>query len=793
MRKIVWLIAGLLVIFSLFSCTQRSTNEKILVKLDVNLSEVTQLKGFEPRLTGYESEIDRMYLTVKNNSNQTVYATETTNKQNPSFSFELPGPGSYTFYVEGKRSDGTKVFYGSKVQEVTHGSNNIVIYAVLVNGTLSVRVEIDEIVWERYNVETASLEFKKDWESYWTTKNLTISGTSTTLEEQLYPSMYTVRFKIKLNAKHATITPPTWDNLFNPEEITAFVEPDRTIPAKFKIVFDSQKQEPRVIVTVEQISLPYIPEVTDLTAVWDQTSEKLSISWSYTSQNATFYIYKQLLNESGGKVYKLAGSTTEKVYTINGFTEDDYNKISGIAINVIVGEKESGLKVLPKESIQVIPLKVPEPPDVLVGEYDEDYSRSLTLKWSPVGGKGVKYKVYKKLSHNNDYMLVQDNIIETKITMILETTEWERLEKFAVSAYNTSGESVKREISKSEITLADFAGGSGTVDDPYLIGNARHLANVGKPKYVKMRKYFKLIEDIDLKDIYWTPIGIYGGEYNSFNGVLDGNGRKILNLRVTSFGLFYSINGGTVRNITIENAHVSSTDYSGVLTGLSIGATIMNIIVKNSNVSGFYAGGGLIADDSESIVEKCAVLNSSISARSAGGLIGRAYGYLRIKQSFADNVTVVARNDYMQGVGGLIGEIKNPNNSVIEDCYATGTIEATYTTINIGGFIGRIMMEYDEAKLSIARCFSAVAPSVTGNSNWKAFVGVISDTSKVLGESNYFDKEVAMTTYGSEKFDLQTGKTTAQMKQRATFFGWDFTNIWTINEGIDYPRLRWAQ
>lgn len=162
MRKIVWLIAGLLVIFSLFSCTQRSTNEKILVKLDVNLSEVTQLKGFEPRLTGYESEIDRMYLTVKNNSNQTVYATETTNKQNPSFSFELPGPGSYTFYVEGKRSDGTKVFYGSKVQEVTHGSNNIVIYAVLVNGTLSVRVEIDEIVWERYNVETASLEFKKD-------------------------------------------------------------------------------------------------------------------------------------------------------------------------------------------------------------------------------------------------------------------------------------------------------------------------------------------------------------------------------------------------------------------------------------------------------------------------------------------------------------------------------------------------------------------------------------------------------------------------------------------------------
>jgi hypothetical protein len=29
------------------------------------------------------------------------------------------------------------------------------------------------------------------------------------------------------------------------------------------------------------------------------------------------------------------------------------------------------------------------------------------------------------------------------------------------------------------------------------------------------------------------------------------------------------------------------------------------------------------------------------------------------------------------------------------------------------------------------------------------------------------------------------------MKQQATFAGWDFTNIWTINEGNDYPRLKW--
>jgi hypothetical protein len=30
-----------------------------------------------------------------------------------------------------------------------------------------------------------------------------------------------------------------------------------------------------------------------------------------------------------------------------------------------------------------------------------------------------------------------------------------------------------------------------------------------------------------------------------------------------------------------------------------------------------------------------------------------------------------------------------------------------------------------------------------------------------------------------------------QMKQQASFPGWDFDATWTICEGKDYPRLRW--
>ncbi|RHK51942.1 hypothetical protein DW060_03295 [Leyella stercorea] len=50
--------------------------------------------------------------------------------------------------------------------------------------------------------------------------------------------------------------------------------------------------------------------------------------------------------------------------------------------------------------------------------------------------------------------------------------------------------------------------------------------------------------------------------------------------------------------------------------------------------------------------------------------------------------------------------------------------------------------------------------------------------------------------YDSEKTKI-SGKsgalTTKEMKQQASFQGWDFDNIWTIQEGVDYPKLRSLQ
>ena len=47
------------------------------------------------------------------------------------------------------------------------------------------------------------------------------------------------------------------------------------------------------------------------------------------------------------------------------------------------------------------------------------------------------------------------------------------------------------------------------------------------------------------------------------------------------------------------------------------------------------------------------------------------------------------------------------------------------------------------------------------------------------------------TGIGSGTISGASGQTTNQMRQQSTFASWDFPAIWTINEGVDYPRHAW--
>src|SRR5690625_6364140 len=104
-----------------------------------------------------------------------------------------------------------------------------------------------------------------------------------------------------------------------------------------------------------------------------------------------------------------------------------------------------------------------------------------------------------------------------------------------------------------------FAGGSGTVDDPYVIETAEQLDQIRE----NLEAHYELGANIDLanwtEDGGWDPIG-EDDYFVYFSGTFDGKGHTISNLTIDrpkgrqNQGLFGAINhGGSIKNVTLKN------------------------------------------------------------------------------------------------------------------------------------------------------------------------------------------------------------------------------------------------
>ncbi|KAF2962244.1 DUF4493 domain-containing protein [Fervidobacterium sp. 2310opik-2] len=771
----VFLLSFLILLTAIFlttSCTSKPsantpTDKKVTVKVNVSLpSEKTSTKT-----NAFTDNITKVTLTVKDSSGNPVQSTETTNKLNPSFEIQLT-PGTYTFEVKGYEND-TEIFSGAKEnQTVAQGNDNtIVIDATFVNGTIKATVEIEQAIWDKYNVTSAKLTYKKDVETQSQEDNITFSSTSTVLTKSVYPGMWNVKFNISLAAKSQYTEPASKDL---EKSISIEVSPAKIREIKFKVYFDSQTNEPQVAVVVTQINLPYIQGVTNLTATWVKNANKLILSWDY-NDDAQFYIYKEIVTQDNETYYELVGNTQDKNYTIENFDQSEYDRISGIAINTYKDGKESGLVVLKKDQIQEFTIGAVTN---LKGYYD---GAQLKLTWDH-NSLVDKYIIYRKLPTDSDFVKVAE-VTEKQATIELSLVDYNNLEKIAVSVYCFETEGQKVELAKADIL--PFDGGTGTQDDPYLIRTAWQLQRLNDSQYLTANKYFKLIANIDLTGFTWTPIGNFSSDLSqtAFQGTLDGDYHKITNLTFndtsrSNAGLFGYLYNATVKNLIIENANVTAKQYVGALSGSAKKSMIYRVGVRNSAVEG---------------------TNNNYNIY-AGGLIGDVSGGVTIEESFANNITVSGPNYDNARVGGLVGRLMHSTDgdNNVSKSYATGTVKfKSKDSSNIGGLIGLTSSGTSStAKNYINQSYAAVAPSNIANDGtnayWKGFVGgsVVAEDPTI---KNYFDTEVSATPSGSSKATLQDGLTTAQMKSSSNFVGWDFTNVWTINEGNDYPRLKWEQ
>ena len=299
------------------------------------------------------------------------------------------------------------------------------------------------------------------------------------------------------------------------------------------------------------------------------------------------------------------------------------------------------------------------------------------------------------------------------------------------------------------------------VDNPYQISTAAELAwfrdqvNSGNTTISAT-----LTEDIDLAEfchakdaakntdeLSWTPIGNSG---NKYQGTFDGNGKTISNLYINATywdigitlftGFFgYTDAGGSIKNITFDNAKVKSVDdyYTGILVGIAA-SCIENIkTLANCSVEGKDYTGGIAGDANGNIgnCENHAMVNG---AGFVGGIVGE-YTYS------GKSITSCANYGDVTGSGESVGGIAGYFNSgTIQNCANYGDITGIF-------YVGNLIGCADECNLNNVLGTGNV--TATSRNPAGLLVGNIDNSSSTASGILAYNSSAKLTINGTEQTD----------------------------------------
>ena len=271
--------------------------------------------------------------------------------------------------------------------------------------------------------------------------------------------------------------------------------------------------------------------------------------------------------------------------------------------------------------------------------------------------------------------------------------------------------SLPAQISWTIFAAKEFAGGSGTEEDPYLISTPNQLAKIAKDcdnGNDWLDTYFLLTDDIDLSGYSWEPIGGTSSfDETTFWGHIDGGGHSLFNMNVTKDGTAGYFTAGFVSQLEAEGSIRRLTIASGSVTGYaSVGAfaaicsgviedcTNHASVVATASMSG-YAGGiagylrqSLLGGDSNQRITRCvnygSVSASNVNGMVAGGIVASAYLNSTIEQC----ANLGAVNAGNATAGGIVGIVASTGVK-ITDCYNTADL-LTGTLLQTGGIVGMV-------------------------------------------------------------------------------------------------------
>lgn len=320
--------------------------------------------------------------------------------------------------------------------------------------------------------------------------------------------------------------------------------------------------------------------------------------------------------------------------------------------------------------------------------------------------------------------------------------------------------------------------GYGSSSNPYKIKAAENLLWMSQNAAFLGGQYFSVTEDIDASATEswesgkgFPPIGSEGGK---FGGYVFGNGKKIIGLKINRpgsahVGLFGYADGAIFDNLRLESPEITGGGWTGGLVGY----------LNNGQVNGCSVGGSASIRGGDYV----------------GALTGAAY------KGVFTWCYAVAQVNGQNYVGGLIG--MNSGDAQLSGCYTMGSV--TGSALYVGGLsgwsAGAVSACYSTA---VVRGHDRVGGLIGQNSkvvNASYAVGYVVGVDKYKGglvgygtitlSDSYWDRQTSgqQSSAGSQS---SFGLTTAQMKSRSSYWGWNFSNFWDMHPQINsgYPFMR---
>ncbi|MDN2677204.1 YDG domain-containing protein [Janthinobacterium sp. SUN033] len=363
------------------------------------------------------------------------------------------------------------------------------------------------------------------------------------------------------------------------------------------------------------------------------------------------------------------------------------------------------------------------------------------------------------------------------------------------------------------------SGGDGSTAAPYQIVDIYGLQGIGS---LGLGNNYRLMGNIDASGTTSWNQGagfapIAGGDGAGYAGMFDGGGFAINGLYINALnptvssgvGLFGKVQGGTVRNLALQNGSVAGVNNVGALVGLNLGGTL-DSVRSSAAVSGASAVGGLVGSNggtlrNASASGSVAGINAA-NGGSIGGLVGANLAGASIDAAYATGDVTGARDK----VGGLVGNndgaisqsyatgaargaaniggLAGRNGGSISDAYATGAVgvsadgDQAVPRANLGGLIG-----WSVAGSSASHVYSSGA--VAGSGFAGGTVGGLVGRADVgagiaFGFWNYETAGILMDQGGA------SGRTTVQMQQQGSFNDFNFSSVWRIYDGYTTPMLK---